>query len=197
MNKKLNKIIIGCSVLLILLVVGHLEKNTYYTLAGSEARFPRVKTSQPKIYLSIYPVDSTLKYETEFIPGKSSIRLDTLIILVSCDGKNLRIEGSNDLPPLNPDREKVRFRSVTKIFDLRDCNVEKLNSNFRLVYTVDDSIKRIHFNTALIKKSTYSINSWDMHDPTMLLIPLLKYGLLLALISQFIIYRIKKSKSNS
>jgi len=185
MNKLINITIIVSAILLSLLIWGHLEKDVYYEIDGFNERFPKFKNNHSNIYLSIEHVNNVIRVEINFIDTKSDIKIDSLGIFINYK-KNIL---TPDILPFNMEIESgTSMRTFARTFDIKNYPADKFFLSLFLRFHENGQPHEIKIDKPIIKRNEYRLQSWDMHDPTMMLIPFLKYLLLISLIGKIGIY---------
>jgi hypothetical protein len=194
MNKLINKTIIVSAILLSLLIWGHLEKHAYYEIDGSNERFPKFNNNHSEIFLSIKPVNNTITAEVNFIHTKSDIEIDTFGVFINYKKYIL----TSDTFSFNKKIEKgTAMRTLARTFDSKDFPPDKFFMSLFLQFHENGQPHEIKIDKPIVKRSEYSLVSWDMHDPTIMLIPLLKYVLIISVIGKIGIYLAGKIRLRS
>jgi hypothetical protein len=193
MIKLINITIIVGAVLLSLLIWGHLEKDVYYEIEGFNERFPEFKNNHSRVYLSIEPVINVISVEVNFIKTESDIKVDSVDIFINYKKYIL----SSDELPFNMEIEKgTSMRTFTRTFDIKDYPSDKFFMSLFLRFHENEQPYEIKIDKPIVKRNNYRLQSWDMHDPTMLLIPFLKYVLIISVVGKIAIFLKRRINKN-
>lgn len=172
-----------------LLLLGHIHGQKYYQIEGGERRFYLLEDSS-KVFITIDDNDSLIKMEVAFVKVKEGIIIDNFESFLWYK-KTLLTELNHDkhIPSIDAG---TSWRVLNKTFKVINPHAKKYSLDFALTYHQAGKEKKFSFVKPILHQTKYSIQSWDMHDFTMLFIPLLCFALLAVIIVRVIVQFIKK-----